>query len=83
MAGSVKPAKVSVYLKLNTLLVTSGVQFGFGQVKVCRNTAVLAPVVVCAGTMIRPFFVEGSSEEVVDVIDFENGSTILLFTPGL
>jgi len=83
MAGSAKGTKVSVYSKVNTLLVTSGVQFGFGHLKVDTNSAVLVPVVVCAGTRIRPFFVEVSSEEVSSVIDFENGSTTLRFTPGL
>jgi hypothetical protein len=67
MAGSVKPANVSVYSKLRTLLVTSGVQFGFGHVKVARKSSVLVPVVVCAGTTSLPFFVEVSSDEVVVV----------------
>ncbi|KAH6981455.1 hypothetical protein EDB80DRAFT_692150 [Ilyonectria destructans] len=81
MAGSVKPAKVSVYSsKLNTLLVTSAIQFGFGQVKVARNSTLL---VVCAGTTSRPFFVEVRSDEVVVVSDSENGSTTFLLTPGV
>ena len=83
MAGWVKPSKVSVYVKLNVLLVTSGVQFGFGHLKVSRNCWLLVPVVDCAGMSIRPFFVEVSSEEVSCVTDFENGSTTMLFEPGL
>ena len=83
MAGLLKPSKVSVYMKLNTLLVTSGLQFGFGHVKVAKNWSVLVPGVDCAGTASRPFFVEVIVDEVFCVMDFENGSTILLFTPGL
>jgi hypothetical protein len=83
IAGSVKPAKVSVYSKLRTLLVTSGVQFALGQVKVARNSAVLVPVVVWAGTTSLPFLVEVSSLEVEVVTASEKGSTTLLFTPGL
>jgi hypothetical protein len=83
MAGSVNPANVSEYLKLRTLLVTSGVQSGFGHVKSSRNSAVLTPVVVCAGTFSLPFFVEVSAVDVDSVTDSENGSTTLLFTPGL
>jgi len=83
MAGSVNPAKVSVYSKLRTLLVTSGVQLGLGQLKVARKSAVLVPVVVCAGTISLPFFVEVSWLDVSVVTDLENGSTILLLTPGL
>jgi hypothetical protein len=83
MAGSVNPAKVSEYVKLSTLLVTSGVQFGFGHVNVARNSSVLVPVVLCAGTSSLPFFVDVIVEDVDSVMDRENGSTILLLTPGL
>src|SRR5215213_1385089 len=83
IAGAVKPAKVSVYSKLSTLLVTSGLQFGLGHLNVARKSAVLVPTVVCAGTTSLPFLVEVSSDEVVVVTDFEKGSTTLEFVPGL
>src|SRR5215207_10301774 len=75
MAGSVKPSNVSVYSKLRTLLVTSGSQSGFGHVKFAKNSSVLVPVAVCAGTISLPFFVEVSVVEVVVVSDSVNGST--------
>jgi hypothetical protein len=65
------------------LLVTSGVQLGLGHVKVARKSPVLVPVVVCAGTISLPFLVEVSWLDVSVVTDLENGSTTLLFTPGL
>ena len=60
-----------------------GVQFGFGQVKLARNSALLVPVAVCWGTMSLPFFDGVNRAEVVVVSNSEKGSTILLFTPGL
>jgi|SRR5215207_5709399 len=48
MAGSVKPANVSVYRKLMAVPVTSGVQFGFGHPKVAKNSAELTAVAVVA-----------------------------------
>src|SRR5215217_6323234 len=75
MAGSVKPANVSVYSKLRTVLVTNGVQFGFGHSKFAKNSSELVPVASCAGTINLPFFVEVSCVEVVVVSDSVNGST--------
>ena len=70
-----KPSNVSVYWKLMTVLVTSGVQFGFGHEKVAKNSSELVPVADCAGTISLPFFVEVSSDVVVVVSDSVNGST--------
>jgi hypothetical protein len=75
MAGSVKPANVSVYTKLMAVPVTFGVQFGFGHSKLASNSSELVPVVVCAGTISLPFLVEVSSDEVVLVSVSVNGST--------
>ena len=83
MAGSVKPANVSVYRKLMALPVTSAVQFGFGHVKLAKNSSELTPVAVCAGTTSLPFFVEVMTVVVSVVSDSVNGSTTLLLTPGL
>jgi len=83
MAGALNPAKVSVYSKLVTLLVTSGVQRGFGHVNVAKNSSVLVPVVLCAGTSSLPFLVDVMSDDVDSVMDLENGSTTLRLTPGL
>src|SRR5215207_5029538 len=83
IAGALNPAKVSVYSKLSTLLVTSGVQFGFGQVNVAKNSSVLVPVVLCSGTSSLPFLVDVMTDEVDSVMDSENGSTTMLLVPGL
>src|SRR5215204_6895011 len=75
MAGSVKPANVSEYTKLTSVVATSGVQFGFGHSKVAKNSSALGPVAVCAGTISLPFFVEVTTVEVLVVSDSVNGST--------
>src|SRR5215207_5282126 len=75
MAGSVKPANVSVYTKLTSVVATSGVQFGFGQSKVSSNCSEVVPIAVCAGTISLPFFVEVITDVVSVVSDSVNGST--------
>jgi len=83
MNGFWKPSKVSVYLKLNSLLVTFAFQFGFGHVKVARNFLLVVPVADSVGTSSRPFFVGVRwVGGVGTVVDFENGSTTMLFEPG-
>jgi len=75
MAGSVKPANVSEYTKVTSLVVTSAVQFGFGHSKVAKKSASLGAVALCAGMISLPFFVEVTTVEVVLVADSVNGST--------
>jgi hypothetical protein len=58
MQGELKPAKVTVYVKLLSTRVSSrieGVQFGFGQI--CGALNGLAS---CAGTLNCPFLVEAT-----------------------
>ena len=71
MAGLVKPAKVSVYVKLLSVTVPpriEGVQFGFGQTCGAPNG-----LTDCVGTLNCPFFVEVAVAELpaakVDVWD--------------
>src|SRR5215204_374585 len=75
MAGSVKPANVSVYTKLMAVPLTVGVQFGFGHSKLAKNSSELTAVAVCAGTINLPFFVEVMTDVVVVVSCSVNGST--------
>src|SRR5215212_11751948 len=75
MAGSVKPANVSVYTKLMAVPLTVGVQFGFGHSKLAKNSAELTPVAVCPGTISWPFLVEVTTDVVVVVSCSVNGST--------
>src|SRR5215212_10324252 len=75
MAGSVKPANVSVYTKLMAVPLTVGVQFGFGHSKLAKNSSELTAVALCAGTISCPFLVEVTTDVVVVVSDSVNGST--------
>jgi hypothetical protein len=59
----VKPAKVSLYVKLSSVNVPpliEGVQFGFGQ-----TCGALNPLTDCAGTDNCPFLVEATVAELV------------------
>jgi hypothetical protein len=75
MAGSVKPANVSVYRKLMEVPLMVAVQFGFGHSKVAKNSSELVPVADCSGTISCPFLVEVMTDVVVVVSDSVNGST--------
>src|SRR5215203_5177863 len=55
--------------------VTAGVQFGFGHLKLAKNSAELTAVAVCAGTISWPFLVDVTTDVVVVVSCLVNGST--------
>jgi len=56
------------------MLVTSSLQFAFGQVN-----SILRAKVDCAGTLSWPFLVEVTITSVIAVLDYKCGLTILLF----
>src|SRR4029453_13790519 len=87
MAGCVKPAKVTVKVKLATVMLpgrTTGVQFGFGQVARAWKSASLGGGAVSGLMVSRPFFGDSSPLLVDTVVDWVCDSTGLFgFLPGL
>jgi hypothetical protein len=59
MYGLLKPANVSVYVKLDSVIAepSVGVQFGFGQVCCARKSPAVGAVNESDGTGRFPFFV--------------------------